>query len=92
MRTEIIYGPFPFRQAIKAKAICADGKIRTFRLGNPDTFFSIPANGKINGISARGFVSHADSGEIEFTALPGKNFNRLPELFRRSHLEAKEIV
>lgn len=69
MKTEIIYGPFPFRQPIKAKAFCADGKIRTFKVGIPDTFFSIPANGKIKGLSVRGFVSYRDGGEIEFTAL-----------------------
>jgi hypothetical protein len=92
MQTEMVYSPFPFRQAIKASAICADGKIRIFKVGIPDTFFSIPAHGKIKGFSVRGFVSYRDDGEIEFTALPNKHFSSLPESFQRSHLEAKKGI
>lgn len=90
MKTEIIYSPFPFRQAIKARAKCADGKIRTFKVGIPDTFFSIPAWGKIRNLPVRGFVSIDNSGEVEFTCLPNKHFSKLPEIFQGSHLAAKE--
>ncbi len=92
MKTKMVYSPMPFRQAIKATAICADGKIRTFRVGIPDTFFSIPANGTICNLSIRGFVSYRDDGEIEFTALPGRNFSKLPDTFTASHLEAKAKI
>jgi hypothetical protein len=40
----------------RARAMCADGVLRTFRVGVPDTFFSIPAVGKIKGRYAVGFV------------------------------------
>lgn len=32
-----------------ARAICPDGIIRTFTAGIPDTYFSIPAHGRIKG-------------------------------------------
>lgn len=51
---------------VAVTAICPDGKIRKFRTAqSPDTFFSIPCRGNINGISIRGYVSH-DDGEYHF--------------------------
>lgn len=40
----------------KAKALCPDGKVRTFQVGIPDTFFTIPARGKAFGRSVTGYV------------------------------------
>ena len=31
----------------RAKALCADGRVRTFVCGVPDTLFAIPCHGKI---------------------------------------------
>lgn len=53
----------------RARARCGDGKMRVVRCGIPDTFFSIPAAGKIRGEYVRGFVSvDTDADEFEFTA------------------------
>jgi hypothetical protein len=40
----------------RAKARCFDGTLRIFQVGIPDTFFSIPAVGKISGKSVRGWI------------------------------------
>ena len=40
----------------RARAKCFDGKLRIFQVGIPDTFFSIPAVGKIDGKYVRGWV------------------------------------
>jgi hypothetical protein len=45
----------------RARAICFDGKLRTFRVGIPDTFFSIPAAGEINSQYMRGWVEIKDN-------------------------------
>lgn len=46
----------------------ADGKLRTVRLGVPDTFFTIPAHATVNGKYASGFVSvNTETEEFEFT-------------------------
>lgn len=44
-----------------------DGVIRTVTLGIPDTFFTIPAHGRVSGRYVVGYVSVADDGEYEFT-------------------------
>ena len=46
-------------------ALCIDGKVRTFRIGIPDTAFSIPAIGKIDGIRVKGYV-FMEAGTIHF--------------------------
>jgi hypothetical protein len=49
----------------RAFARCTDGKLRLFRAGIPDTFFSIPASGQ----SMKGFLSSDESG-LKFTEAP----------------------
>ena len=43
-------------QTRKGKAIFPDGKLRTVHAGIPDTFFSIPAHGRLNGRYVAGFL------------------------------------
>ena len=50
----------------RAAAMCEDGKVRTFRVGIPDTAFSIPAIGSINGKRVRGYVYAPDSRILNF--------------------------
>ena len=50
----------------RAYAECADGKNRVFIAGIADTFFSIPARGKIGGKSVRGILTKSTTG-LEFT-------------------------
>jgi hypothetical protein len=45
----------------RAIALCPDGKTRTFTCGIPDTFFTIPAHGKINGFYVVGYLSIDDN-------------------------------
>ena len=40
----------------KCGALCVDGKVKTFRIGIPDTAFSIPAIGKVLGHQVKGYV------------------------------------
>ena len=51
----------------KGRAIWPDGKVRAFRAGIPDTFFSIPACGRLRGRYVSGFLTRDDSGELRFT-------------------------
>ena len=44
----------------RAAALCDDGKVRTFRVGIPDTAFTIPAIGSIKGKRVTGYVSVDD--------------------------------
>ena len=44
----------------RGRAKCFDGKLRTFSLGVPDTFFSIPAVGRIDKKYVRGWVEVKD--------------------------------
>lgn len=50
----------------RAKARCEDGKLRVFRCSMPDTYFSIPARGKIGGKIVEGFLSGGEEG-LTFT-------------------------
>ena len=52
----------------RARAICADGKVRTITVGIPDTYFSIPGHTRIAGKYVSGFVSVNDDGEFTFSA------------------------
>ena len=45
----------------RARARCFDGKLRVFQVGVPDTFFSIPAIGKIDGKYVRGWIEMVDN-------------------------------
>ena len=49
----------------RAYAHCADGQLRLFKAGIPDTFFSIPASGQ----GMKGFLSTDDTG-LKFTEVP----------------------
>ena len=51
----------------RARALCEDGRVRTFRVGIPDTYFTIPAVGKVGGRYVRGFVSYDDDKTLRFT-------------------------
>ena len=45
-----------------------DGKLRIVRVGIPDTYFTIPAHGRVSGRYVRGFVSvDTDANELTFT-------------------------
>jgi hypothetical protein len=50
----------------RALARCADGRMHACRVSIPDTFFSIPARAKIDGVTVRGFLSSDESG-LTFT-------------------------
>jgi hypothetical protein len=49
----------------RARALCEDGVARVFRVGIPDTYFTIPAAGKVKGRSVTGYVS-VDEGVLRF--------------------------
>lgn len=74
------------RYASKGKALCSDGKVRSFAVtGYADSFFSIPARVKIKNKTVTGFVyigtdvyGTADEKTMYFTAT-GKNAGMLPE-------------
>jgi hypothetical protein len=43
---------------VRARAMCADGKVRTVRVSEmPDTFFSIPAAVKVRGKTVSGYIT-----------------------------------
>jgi len=49
----------------RAYARCGDGKLRLFKAGIADTFFSIPATGQ----GVKGFLSSDETG-LKFTEVP----------------------
>jgi hypothetical protein len=52
--------------------VCEDRKRRTVNItGDPDTFFSIPANTKINGKHTAGYVTMGENGIWLFRANGG---------------------
>ena len=54
----------PWGFASHGRAICPDGVIRYFRItGQPDTFFSIPAQVKYKGKTVTGFITTCDTIE-----------------------------
>ena len=58
-REELAYNTHtgaPSKSKRRAYAVCFDGKLRTFKVGIPDTFFSIPAIGEINGCYVHGWI------------------------------------
>lgn len=50
----------------RGKAIYPDGKIRSVTAGIPDTYFSIPAHGRIGRKYVSGFLGINDEGEYYF--------------------------
>jgi hypothetical protein len=52
------------RSGRKAKAKCADGRIRTFTVGVSDTYFTCPAHGRINGKYVRGVVTMGNANPL----------------------------
>jgi hypothetical protein len=64
----------------KAKAICEDGRPRTFHVGIPDTFFSIPARGKIGQQSVTGYIcintDDEDGTYVEFRCNKPSKYER----------------
>lgn len=59
-REETAYVGFNGRQVRKGRAIFPDGKIRSVRAGIPDTFFTIPAHGRIGGKYVGGYLYVGD--------------------------------
>jgi hypothetical protein len=47
----------PWGFTCKGKAMCPDGKVRAFRGGIADTFFSIPARVSAKGTTVAGYVT-----------------------------------
>lgn len=57
------------RSQRRGKVRFPDGKLRVVVLGVADTFFSIPAHGRVNGRYVSGFVSVSTAEEFEFTPI-----------------------
>lgn len=52
----------------RAFATCEDGQKRILRCSIPDTYFSIPARGKIKGVYVTGFLSNnSENTGLKFT-------------------------
>ncbi len=64
-------------QTRKCRAFYPDGKVRTVYCGIPDTYFSIPARGRIRGKYVSGYLTIQDDsdkpnfGELEFRISSG---------------------
>lgn len=54
-------------QTRKGRAIFPDGKVRRVFAGIPDTFFTIPAHGRLSGRYVAGFLTVRDDGELVFS-------------------------
>lgn len=53
----------PWGLLVRAAAVCEDGRVRTVRVGNPDTYFSAPARVSFRGKTVTGFITwKSDSG------------------------------
>jgi len=50
------YSGRPHNSRRKCRAICPDGKVRTFRAGVADTYFTVPVVGRIAGRYVSGHV------------------------------------
>lgn len=50
----------------KARALCPDGKLRSFRVGIADTFFTIPARTRIGRVYVKGYV-YVDGDTLRFS-------------------------
>jgi hypothetical protein len=90
--TSITLHDFPFASIRSARALCTDGKVRSFRPTNGygDTFFSVPGSVKVGGKTVTGSIStetrdgfdtatNDDPAIVRFTAYRyGKNGHLLP--------------
>jgi hypothetical protein len=47
----------PWGFTCKGKAVCPDGRVRAFRGGTADTFFSIPTRVSAKGTTVTGYVT-----------------------------------
>jgi len=81
---EFVYNKNPYYpRIIRVKnVLCSDNKRRSFKVTREaDTFFTLPGNVKVNGVTVSGFISKKyDSEEFTFTANKfGKNYSLLGE-------------
>lgn len=53
-------------QTRKGRAIYPDGKVRRIFAGIADTYFSIPAHGRLKGKYVKGFLTRREDGEFVF--------------------------
>lgn len=56
----------------RARAVCQDGKLRVFKAGIADTFFTVPARGTISNKSVHGFLTSDENG-IKFNQYADKS-------------------
>jgi hypothetical protein len=56
------------RSRRKARVLCSDGRYRTVTVGIPDTYYTIPGHGRINGRYVSGVV-YTEDGEFRFQHL-----------------------
>lgn len=54
--TELTFAQ-PWGHSCKGRALCPDGRVRAFRGGIADTFFSIPARVSAAGTTVAGYVT-----------------------------------
>lgn len=60
------------QQLRRGRAIFPDGKVRAVYAGIPDTAFSVPAHGRIDGKYVRGFLVRDNNDEIHFNLFTPK--------------------
>jgi len=73
---ELAYNVPLQRSPRRAFVYCPDGRLRTARLGIPDTYFSIPARLSAHGRTITGYVTTTDDGA---------DFEFRPYMYRRNH-------
>ena len=56
-----------WRSGRRARALCADGVVRTIVVGIPDTYFSIPGHTNVKGRRVVGYV-YLDNGVVHFSS------------------------
>jgi len=54
------------RMTRRGRALWPDGKIRRVWAGLPDSFFSIPAYGRLRGRRVKGFLTVTEDGVLVF--------------------------
>jgi hypothetical protein len=74
-------GPWGMTRGRKAKALCADGRIRSATAtAEPDTYFSVPARVSVRHKTVSGFLMVEGNEWMTFTAyLYGKNADLIVE-------------
>jgi len=78
--SESVLSPGPFSQLWAVKHCpCVDGVARRARItGQPDTFFSVPAQVKVKGVTVTGFVTSDENGYRFIAHKYRKNGHLLP--------------